>query len=98
MDNRLRLYETKSDYLNDANSLAYPTVSFIEENKSFKKKERSYLFATYKVTDTSAAITLLGSRFDISQISAMYIDGERISSPVATYTFSTLGQHTVKML
>lgn len=52
------------------------------------------IVATFGVGNTSSAIQILGSSFDISQVSAMYID-KKPAKPTATYQFSTYGNHEV---
>lgn len=55
------------------------------------------LIAIYDVRTTSSSTYLLGSSFNISQVSKMWIDDVEVT-PTTKYTFSTTGKHIVKIL
>lgn len=101
--NLLRLYNTIDQYENEKCTLEIKTVSALldqPKGKNIKIKYESYFIATYDVITTSEATKILGgndtnSYFDISQVNKMFIDGVEVT-PVLAYTFSTLGEHTVK--
>ena len=68
-----------------------------EDLVAIKPNFESYLVATYNVTNTTKATQLLGSLFTLSQISEMYVDDVLLDTNVASYTFDTEGEHTVKI-
>ena len=73
----------------------YPNVSYLvdEDIIKFEKNDPVHIVAVYNVTSTSEATKLLDS---VSQITYQIIDGVRQDTVQTTYTFDTLGKHTVK--
>ena len=73
----------------------YPNVSYLVDEDIIKwnKYDPDHIVAVYNVTSTSEATKLLDS---VSQITYQIIDDVRQDTVQATYTFDTLGEHTVK--
>ena len=96
-----------SNYINNINTYAdltaynadttkdYPNVSYIKATDEVKmiQYDPEYVVCKYNVTSTDSATKLLNSTYDITK---QYIDGVEQQSVQATYTFSTMGEHTVK--
>ena len=59
------------------------------------KSRPNYITATYNITSTSTATSVLSSSYPLSGITYMEVDGEEVT-PSGTYTFSTMGTHTVR--
>ena len=73
----------------------YPNVSYLIDQDIIKweKNDPVHIVAVYNVTSTSEATNLLGSSTGITY---QIIDGVRQDTVQTTYTFDTLGKHTVK--
>ena len=93
-----------SDNINSYQNLAqydadmgkdYPNVSYLidEEEVKWNKYDPDHIVAVYNVTSTSSATKLLNSS---SGITYQIIDGVKQQYIQKTYTFNTLGEHTVK--
>ena len=106
MANKLmRIYNTQTEYDADKNNLHVDTVSAIIENDKvfYGVVKPLYTIATYNVLTTTSKTLLFGGTgrgnsslvFDITQIDNMYIDDIEVPI-ISAYTFSTLGEHTVK--
>ena len=68
---------------------------FVQNTYTIKlQKEPNYIIATYNVTSTSSSTKLIGS--SSRNILEMEVDGTKVT-PSTTYTFSSTGEHTVKL-
>ena len=78
------------------------SLNYYKETKEFnffdESETESYLIATYNITSTENPTQLLGTSFTLSQITEMYVDDVKIDNVVNSYTFSSVGKHTVKMM
>ena len=92
--NHINTYADLTAYNND-NDKNYPNIAFIIETNEVKwvKENQDLVVCKYNVTSTSEATKLLGSSVGITY---HIIDGVRQTSVQTTYTFDTLGEHTVK--
>lgn len=90
MDSERLAYEGSENYIE-------PYISYVDENDSvyYNKPKERRLVATINVTSTSSATNIRYSEA-ISQFSEIEIDGVVQPSVVASYLFSTTGEHTVK--
>ena len=103
--NLMRIYNTETEYYNDIANLHGDTLSVIIENDKvfYGVVKPLYTIATYNVLTTTSKTLLFGGTgrgnsvlvFDITQIDKMYIDDIEVPI-ISAYTFSTLGEHTVK--
>ena len=95
----LTLFETTAAY--NAATLDLPNVSLIEENMNVTYNPyvapETRIVATFNVTSTSSSTQLCNSS-TVSQFSAIEIDGVTQQSVISAYTFSTIGEHTVKYI
>lgn len=92
--NNINTYADLTAYNADTNK-DFPNVSYIEGTDEVKwnKYDPDHIVCVYDVTSTSEATKLL---FLNSGISYQIIDGVQQQSVQTTYTFDTLGKHTVK--
>lgn len=92
--NHINTYADLTAYNNDMEK-DYPNISYIKETDEVKwnKYDPDHIVCVYNVTSTSEATKLLNSN---SGISYQIIDGVRQDTVQKTYTFDTLGEHTVK--
>lgn len=67
----------------------------LSKKDSGELKENEIL-AVYNVTTTEGETRLLGDAFKIAKVEQMFIDDISIT-PTKTYTFTTIGEHTVKL-
>ncbi len=93
----LKLFTTHSDYDTVKSSLDKPNVSHcINENEvHYNPWVETRLIATFNITDTSSATSIIGSSAT-SQFSEIEIDDIVQPSVVNSYTFDTTGEHIVK--
>ena len=94
----LRLFETENEYQEAINTLDLPCITYVEETSEIGVYPKvNCCIATYGIADTLSSSTLLGDNFDTSQIKTMFIDGVEVE-PISQYTFTTTGEHTVKII
>lgn len=94
----LRLFETENEYQEAINTLDLPCITYVEETSEIGVYPKvNCCIATYGIADTLSSSTLLGDDFDTSQIKTMFIDGVEVE-PISQYTFTTTGEHTVKII
>ena len=55
----------------------------------------NFITVTYDITSTSSATSVLYSRFSLSRITYMEVDGEEVT-PAASYQFNETGKHKIK--
>ena len=94
MANYINKY-TNIEAYNADDGKQYPNVSYLVDEDIIKwVKENPYIVVCkYNVTSTSSATKLLDSPTGITY---QIIDGVRQDTVKSTYTFDTLGEHTVK--
>ena len=92
--NHINTYADLTAYNNDKDK-NYPNIAYIIETNEVKwvKENQDLVVCKYNVTSTSSATILLNSTIGITYQS---IDGVRQDTVKDTYTFDTLGEHTVK--
>ena len=95
MANYINKY-TNIEAYNADDGKQYPNVSYLvdEDIIKFEKNDPVHIVCKYNVTSTSEATKLLGSSF--SGITYQMIDDVKQDTVKVTYTFDTLGEHTVK--
>ena len=94
----LRLFETENEYQEAINTLDLPCITYVEETSEIELYPKvNCCIATYNISDTLYNSRLLNSSFDMAQIDAMFIDGVEVE-PISQYTFTTTGEHTVKII
>ena len=73
-------------------------ITYVEETSEIGVYPKvNCCIATYNISDTLYNSRLLNSSFDMAQIDAMFIDGVEVE-PTNQYTFTTTGEHTVKII
>ena len=94
MANYINKY-TNIEAYNADDGKQYPNVSYLvdEDILKWNKYDPDHIVAVYNVTSTSEATTLL---YSSTGITYQIIDGVKQDTVQATYTFNTLGKHTVK--
>ena len=94
--NHINTYADLTAYNNDKDK-NYPNIAYIIETNEVKwvKEKLDFVVCKYNVTSTSEATYLLGSSSSTG-ITYQIIDGVRQDTVQTTYTFDTLGEHTVK--
>ena len=94
MANYINKY-TNIEAYNADDGKQYPNVSYLVEQDIIKweKNDPVHIVAVYNVTSTSEATKLLG---ETTGITYQIIDDVRQDTVQTTYTFDTLGKHTVK--
>ena len=92
--NHINTYADLTAYDND-NDKNYPNIAYIQETNEVKwAKENLYIVVCkYNVTSTSEATKIINS---FTGITYQIIDDVKQDTVQATYTFDTLGEHTVK--
>ena len=92
--NHINTYADLTAYNNDMEK-DYPNISYIQGSDEVKwnKYDPDHIVCVYNVTSTSEATKLLDRDIEISY---QIIDGVRQDTVQKTYTFDTLGEHTVK--
>ena len=92
--NHINTYADLTAYDND-NDKNYPNIAYIIETNEvrWEKVKPVIVVCKYNVTSTSNATELLGS---ITGITYQIIDDVKQDTVKSTYTFDTLGEHTVK--
>lgn len=91
--NNINTYADLTAYNADTNK-DFPNISYIQGTDEVKWVESDPLLVIiYNVTSTSDATKLLNSNTGLSY---QIIDGVRQDTVQTTYTFDTLGEHTVK--
>ena len=101
--NLLREFKTKEEYDEVKCQLHKSAISVITESDKdeLKYKYKNYFIGTYNVSSTTNETIILGGKpsaneyFDLSQVKKMYIDDIEVT-PTSSYTFTTIGEHTVK--
>lgn len=95
--NHINTYADLTAYNNDMEK-DYPNISYIKGTDEVKwnKYDPDHIVCVYNVTSTSEATTLLGLNINIKDITYQIIDGVKQDTVQKTYTFDTLGEHTVK--
>ena len=90
-------FETTAEFEAAEQNLDRPHVSLTKDNMEvhFMPWSDPRVIATFNVTDTSSATRIMYS-YSTSQFSVIEIDGVEQPSVVSTYTFDTLGEHTIK--
>ena len=97
----LKLFNTTAEYnayTADTSNFILPNVSLIEENMGVCYNPiqlETKVVAKFNVTDTSNPTQII-SQHAGSPFSEIEIDGVEQPSVTSTYTFGTLGEHTVK--
>ena len=90
----ITLFETTAAY--NAATLDLPNVSLVEETMSVGYKPYiPKLVCKYNITDTSNPTKLI-SGYEQNVFKSMEIDGVMLNELTTTYTFGTVGVHTVK--
>ena len=94
LKNNINTYADTATYNADLTK-DFPNISYIEGTEEVKmyKYDPEHVVCVYDVTSTSEATTLLNSTTNITY---QIIDGVQQQSVQTTYTFDTLGEHTVK--
>ena len=94
MANYINKY-TNIEAYNADDGKQYPNVSYLvdEDILKWEKNDPVHIVAVYNVTSTSEATKLLQSSTGITY---QIIDDVKQDTVQATYTFNTLGKHTVK--
>lgn len=94
MANYINKY-TNIEAYNADDGKQYPNVSYLvdEDIIKWEKNDPVHIVAVYNVTSTSEATKLLNSSTGITY---QMIDDVRQDTVQTTYTFDTLGKHTVK--
>ena len=92
--NHINTYADLTAYNNDKDK-NYPNIAYIIETNEVKwvKENQDLVVCKYNVTSTSEATKLLNSSTGITY---QIIDDVRQDFVTSTYTFDTLGEHTVK--
>ena len=90
---KLRKFEEEQSYWNGI--FIYPTVVYAVDSDTVFFEKESYILSTYNVSSTTSPTVLLGTNFDMNQVSKMYI-GEDEIEPTKQYTFNQTGTYTVK--
>ena len=92
--NHINTYADLTAYDNDKDK-NYPNIAFIQETNEVKwvKVKPYFIVCNYNVTSTSEATKLLHSTTGITY---QIIDDVKQDTVKDTYTFDTLGEHTVK--
>lgn len=92
--NHINTYADLTAYNNDM-SKDFPNISYIQGTDEVKwnKYDPDHIVAVYNVTSTSNATKLLNKD---SGITYQIIDGVKQDAVQTSYTFDTLGEHTVK--
>ena len=92
--NNINTYADLTAYNADLNK-DYPNISYIQGTDEVKwyKYDPDHIVAVYNVTSTSEATKLL---YTNANITYQIIDGVKQDTVQTTYTFDTLGEHTVK--
>ena len=76
------------------NNLA--TIEDYEAMPEAMPEAYNYISGTYNITSTELPVIIIGLDFSLSNISRMWIDGIEIT-PTKKYTFTTTGNHTVRI-
>lgn len=96
MGDYLKLFETDNDRLTYEEGETYiePYVSYVEEDNSvhYNKKPETRVVAVFNVTSTENE-TKIG--FNVTNVDKIEIDGVLLDGVVNSYTFDTLGEHTI---
>ena len=99
MSKYLKAFETHSEYnaYITGNDKVLPNVSLCEDNYEvhYNPWVETRIVAKFNVTDTSTAIGIMGSSAT-SQFSDIEIDGVVQPNVISSYTFGTIGEHTVR--
>ena len=92
--NHINTYADLTAYDNDKDK-NYPNIAYIQETNEVKwvKEKPDLVVCKYNVTSTSNATKLLHSSTGITY---QIIDDVKQDTVKSTYTFDTLGEHTVK--
>ena len=92
--NHINTYADLTAYDNDKDK-NYPNIAYIQETNEVKwvKENQDIVVCKYNVTSTSEATKLLNSSIGITY---QIIDDIKQDTVQTTYTFDTLGEHTVK--
>ena len=93
--NHINTYADLTAYDNDKDK-NYPNIAYIIETNEVKwvKEKPDLVVCKYNVTSTSEATNLLFLMFE--GVTYQIIDDVKQDTVKATYTFDTLGEHTVK--
>jgi hypothetical protein len=95
----IKLFATDNDRLSyeDSENYLEPYVSYVDGNNSvyYNKPPETRVVIKYNVTSTSEPTEICNSE-RLSDLSEIEIDGVIQSNIVSSYTFNTLGEHTVK--
>ena len=93
--NHINTYADLTAYDNDKDK-NYPNIAYIIETNEVKwvKEKLDLVVCQYNVTSTSEATRLLFEMFE--GVTYQIIDGVKQDTVKDTYTFDTLGEHTVK--
>lgn len=96
MSEYLKLFSTDNDRVTyeGGNDYIEPYVSYVEEDNSvhYNKPKETRVVAVFNVTSTTNE-TKIG--FNVSNVDKIEIDGVLLDSVVNSYTFDTLGEHTI---
>ena len=94
----LRLFETENEHTSEVDNLDLPCITYVEETSEIELYPKvNCCIGTYNISNTLNSSQILGSDFDSSQIQTMLIDGVEVE-PIKQYTFTTTGEHTVKII
>ena len=96
MGKYLKLFETDSDRVGyeDGENYLEPYVSYVERDNTvhYNKPKETRVVAVFNVTSTTNE-TKIG--YNVSNVDKIEIDGVLLDSVVNSYTFDTLGEHTI---
>ena len=98
MGKYLKLFDTHTDYntyITGQNKIL-PNVSYCENENEvhYNPWVETMVVAKFNVTSTSSATTICAGLSP--NISKMYVDGVEQSSTSTTFTFDTIGEHSIK--
>ena len=95
MERYLHLFETDNDRITyeDGDDYIEPYASLVEEGNGVHYNVIPKIVAKFNVTSTTEAIKILNNT---SYFTSIEIDDAEQPSVVSTYTFSSVGEHTVK--
>lgn len=102
MSKYLKKFETQSAYDAAESSLILPNVSLTVDNNTvhynpYVEPAPLIVTAKFNVTDTSNPTQIMSDyAYEQNSFTLIEIDGVELPSVVSAYTFSTIGEHTIK--
>ena len=94
----IKKYKLNSDYTSNKDSFAYPTVSYVEENKEVYYKENKRILV-YTTTGASQQIKLVNKKeyLDYCKILDTNEELTLTGTGALSYTFTDAGEHQVEL-